>query len=704
MKRKARFLLGAIPAAPVLFLGVALANTDVSPKKLNLLLISIDTLRADYLGCYGGRAAATPNIDALAGRGVLFKRAFAHNPLTLPSHANILTGLTPLGHGIHDNLGFRLSSTTLTLAEHLKKQDYQTAAFVGAFPLDSRFGLAKGFDIYDDFYGEKASPGSFFFTERRGEEVVGRALTWLRERGKDRWFLFLHLFDPHQPYAPPSPFAEKYARNLYAGEVSYADDCLGRLFRFLGQTGLEAETLIILTSDHGESLGEHGEDTHGYFAYNSTLHVPLIFWAPRLFKEKIVLDGQASHADIFPTACALFGLTAPDALHGRSLLPLIEKKTSVARPIYFESLAPSYNRNWAPLRGVIQGKLKYIDQPLPELYDLGADFQETDNIFSRERAALGQKTLAGLMAEASKVKPQTRVKEGKDVEKAMRSLGYLAGQAGSSKTSFTSADDLKTLLPVHRKLMEAVTLFSHGRSQPAIQILEDILDEDKDLMTAYEYLANIYYQDGDKDKAVGVLEKGLSVAPSHVQMKGRLGIFLVELGRLDRALKVLLEALALDPDDAELWNYLGVCYWQLRQFERAEESYNRALVLDANYASAFNNLGSLYLSRSDPDGALRFFDKAIAFDPRLASAYNGKAVALSMKGRLEDSVVFWQKAVACEPRHQMALYNLGLALLKLNKPKDALPYLERYLELLPQTDPEREKISQLVNSLKASIK
>ncbi|MHB8056035.1 MAG: sulfatase, partial [Candidatus Aminicenantales bacterium] len=309
--------------------GLQGAPSASGPVRPNILLVTIDTLRADHLGCYGWKTAQTPAIDALAARGVLFTRAFAHNPSTLPSHTNILLGLTPNAHGVHENSNFIVRDEFLTLAEWLKTQGYATGAFIGAFPLDSRFGLGQGFDVYDDNYGSQ-DPMDLAFVERKGDVVVGRAVEWLRHQSGP-WFAWVHLFDPHQPYAPPEPFKSRYPGDPYDGEIAFADSALEKLFDFLKEQKLADKTAVVLTADHGESLGEHGESTHGYFAYNATLHVPLILAVPGLLPSR---SGEnVCHIDIFPTVCEIVGKKAPAGLQGRSLFPPAEGTKSADRPI-----------------------------------------------------------------------------------------------------------------------------------------------------------------------------------------------------------------------------------------------------------------------------------------------------------------------------------------------------------------------------------
>jgi len=340
--------------------------------KQNVLMITIDTLRADRLSCYGNQDLKTPNIDMLAERGVLFSRAFGNTSTTLPSHANIFLGTTPNFHGVHENLNFIVNQDLLTLTERLKANGYSTGAFVGAYPLDSRFGLSQGFDVYDDQY-QRDHSANLSSLERKAEIVVGAALDWLQVQ-KQPWFLWIHCWDPHNPYDPPEPFKTQYQERLYDGEIAYVDMALGVLLDYLGENDLFDSTLIIFTGDHGESLGQHGEETHGYFAYNSTLWIPLIISFPETVQGRS--EDYVSHIDIFPTVCDILGIEKPSFLQGISLFPTLKGKKLPERQIYFESLYPYYSRGWAPLKGFIFKKKKFIDCPLLEFYDLGNDFNE----------------------------------------------------------------------------------------------------------------------------------------------------------------------------------------------------------------------------------------------------------------------------------------------------------------------------------------
>jgi len=637
----------------------------------------------------------TPNIDSLADKGVLFLKAFAHTPTTLPSHANILLGTTPLYHGVHDNSSFIVREEFLTLAELLKEQGYSTAAFVGAFPLDSRFGLTQGFDVYDDNYGSISSQ-EFSYVERKAEAVVEKALKWL-ENENNPWFLWIHCFDPHQRYNPPEPFNTQYKNNLYDGEVAYVDFALGKLFAFMEENNYDENTVIIFTGDHGESLGQHGESTHGYFAYNSTIWVPLIVSFPGVKQGRV--NQNVSHIDIFPTVCDILGMNKPSFLQGISLLPAIKGKKLAKRAIYFESLYPYYSRGWAPLKGYIERSNKFIDSPLPEFYDLEKDFMEFSNLAENENLNKYKKDLEKLIEELSSAdKSEKKQKINRETREKLQSLGYISTLQAARKKSFTSKDDLKVLLPYQNKLTKAMSSYHKGNIEEGINLLKEIVAERNDLALAYTYLATLYGEQGRLKEAIEVLKEGIDNNPSSYRIFNSYGIFLTKIGQYDAAIEIFKKGLALIDYDPELWNYLGVAYWRKRDFEKALDAYQKALSLDNNYPIIFNNLGSLYLSlflktksRSDHQKSIRNYKKAIELDPDYASAYNGLGAAYRHAGNIEGAIYCWEKAVELNPDLGFALYNLGLAYLATGDKTQALSYLTRYKEKHYRTLPPEEK-------------
>jgi arylsulfatase A-like enzyme/Flp pilus assembly protein TadD len=683
------------------------AKKNAAKNPWNVLLITIDTLRADRLSCYGGDRLQTPNIDGLAARGVLFEKAFAHTPTTLPSHTNILLGATPLYHGVHDNSNFVVDKKFLNLAGHLKTYGYSTAAFVGAFPLDSRFGLTQGFDVYDDNYGTPAQQ-EFTYVERKAEAVVEPAIEWLGGRRPGQpWFLWVHCFDPHQKYDPPEPFLTRFKDHPYDGEIAYVDFALGKLLAFLKDRKFDSSTLIVFTGDHGESLGEHGESTHGYFAYNATIHIPLIVAPPGGKPGRV--EQNVGHFDIFPTVCDLLGIEKPGSLQGISLVPAIQGKKLPNRPIYFESLYPYYSRGWAPLQGYVEGTEKFIETPVPELYDLKMDFDETVNLAEQAKLDKYREKLGDLIKEFSLEQSSQSARLDRETRERLRSLGYVASPQASGKVNFTEQDDLKALLPYQNKLQMAMGAYHHGRLEEGAALLREIIAERKDFDLAYSYLATIYKEQGKLKEAVSVLRQGTENNPRNFKILSTYGIFLVEVRAYDAAVEILKKAIDLIDYDPEVWNYLGVAFYEKGAYDDALEAYDRALALDTDYPLVFNNLGALHFSaflktkdKAAYDKAVAAFRRAIALDPNYPSAYNGLGVALRSAGDLEGAIANWTKAVELKPDYAYALYNLGLAHLLKGDKAAALEYLTKYkagfYNRLPAE--EKKKLDELIAKCK----
>ena len=686
-----------------LIAGLGAARELYGETKPNVLLITVDTLRFDRIGVYTQRFVRTPRIDELARRGTVFTRAFAHNPETLPSHVNILTGTTPLYHGVSDNTGYTLDPRFLTLAEYLQQRaGYATAAFVGAFPLDSRFGLTQGFDHYDDYYGTR-NQREFFFVERPAARVIAPAMAWLDKQQKS-WFVWVHLFDPHQPYQPPEPYASRYAADPYSGEVAYVDEQLGILFDYLRKRGWLDTTMIVFTADHGEALGEKGEPTHSYFAYNNTIHVPLFLVVPG--GRARTVDVNTAHIDIFPTVCAWLGLPVPRHIQGRSLAPLLRGEKAppemAARPVYFESLAPFLNRNWAPLRGTIQENTKFIDQPIPEVYDLASDMEEKNNIAAQRDLNRLRGGLQALMRQSGgqgMIQRQKRIDS--DTERKMRSLGYLSGTAADQKKkAYTIQDDLKTLLPVQNKLLDSVALIQLGRRQEGIRQLREVIDRSPAFILAYTHLATVLVDAGQAREAIQVLEQGLKSNPANIRLLAKLGVTLAEYGDPQKAIPVLRECVQEESFDPEHHNFLGIAYYRANEFSEALQSYQRAMALDSHYAPVYSNVGSLYLSRSLTSGdsqsvqlAIQNFQKALAVDPLLYSAYNGLGGAYKKMGRNDEAIRNWKKALELNPDFAFPLINLGVTYLEMNDARTALAYFAAYKEKFYHKISEAEKAS-----------
>jgi arylsulfatase A-like enzyme/Flp pilus assembly protein TadD len=642
----------------------------------------------------------------LAVKGALFDRAIAHNPTTLPSHANILLGTTPVYHGVHDNSNFRVAEDFLTMAEHLKSNGYPTAAFIGAFPLDSRFGLSQGFDVYDDFYPSKSSSASSP-AERKAEKVVEAALGWL-EKQNSKWFAWIHLWDPHTLYLPPEPFKSQFKDDPYSGEVAYVDSELGKIFDYLEGDDMLEKTLVILTGDHGESLGEHGELTHSYFAYNSTLWVPLIITGPGVDAGRI--DEYVSHIDIFPTVCDILGIEEPPFLQGISLVPLMKGKKIKKRAIYFESLSPYYNRGCAPLRGFVEERKKFIDSPLPEFYDLENDFDEEKNLVQEINLDNYRKELKDLEKDLSSPQRETsRQRIDREAQEKLRSLGYIVSPASQLKKTYGPEDDLKALLPFQQKLDAAIISYDEGEVEESIKLLNEIVQKRKDFAPAYLYLYPIYRALGQKEMAMEIMEEGYKNNPANYAIVSSYGVLLVRERKWDKGIEVLQKALGLIDFDPEAWNYLGVAYWRKGEDQKALEHYRKALSLDDTNALVFSNLGALYLSifmRSKKGEShfqsMEHFKKAIELDPDLALAYRGLGVGYKVTGKTKEAITIWEKALELSPNDDFLVFNLGKANLEIGSKAQALKYFEKYLLLKENTisPEERREIEALIQKCK----
>ena len=674
----------------------------------NVLLISVDTLRADHLGAYGA-PVPTPTIDRLAEEGVLFEKTITPVPVTLPSHTSLFTGTYPIAHGVRDNGSFQLDQSRQTIAEAFQSAGYRTAAFIGAFALDSRFGLDQGFDHYDDFYGDTSAFGDFAISERPADEVLKPALAWLEEQQGEPWLAFVHLWDPHHPYLPPSPFRESHFDDPYTGEIAYVDNALGRFLNELeAQGGLE-NTLIIFTADHGEGRGEHGEKTHGTFAYETTLHVPLIMNWKGVLPAGRRVPLRVRLIDVAPTVFELVGFEPQEEHQGRSLVPLVLDPTQEAeRETYFETLSFNLNRNWAPLTGVYIGRHKYIDLPIPEIYDISADPRETRNLYE-QGTELGETMRAELdrvieaystdetrAIQTSEVDPETKER--------LRALGYVidAGQTREIR-EYTEEDDPKRLVQLSDKLDSGVAAHVTGHPEEAIRIFRELIEERPTFSNAYANLAHVLQDTGRYREAIAVVENAIETGVQTRTMMGRLGLYYQEAGDLEKSVAILESVLEADPKYVEALNYLSVSYSGLGRFPEAIRTIDKLLELDSSYASAYSNRGSVYLAMGRLADAEIQFDRALELDPRLAIAWNGMGVVHARAGRQAEAVLVWKRAVELDPRQYDTLYNLGALLTQLNRFPEAIPYLDQFARTAPRSryGEDIPKVERLIAQLRA---
>ena len=648
----------------------AARDTSPSSARPDVILVTIDTLRADALGYAGSSRVETPFLDRLAAEGRVFTNAHAHNVVTLPSHANILTGLLPYQHGVRDNTGFVFREELKTLGDYLRDDGYRTGAFVGAFPLDARYGLNHGFEVYDDNYSGEGSIDSFKAPERSAQEVLEAARRWWKSNeGRER-FLWVHLYDPHAPYLPPEPFRSQYSESPYYGEVAWVDHSLGEFLRpILSQ---DRSVMVVVTSDHGEALGEHGEETHGLFAYEETLAVPLLIWeresVPPSKDERFV-----RHIDLAPTILKRVGIAIPESLHGESLLTGADD-----RETYFESMTSLLHLGGAPIVGTIRQRHKFIDVPIPELYDLVEDPDEARNIIDDERRlalAMREELRREIPAE-----PVHANATDSEESRKLLSLGYFAGGGGGQR-EFTTEDDPKNLAEAYGRLQRVVTAYQSGDASGTIQLAQQLVREYPQMTIAKDILTHALQEDERPEEARDFLEREVAKGTANDSLRRRLGLILAESGEAERAVEILSEfSSSRDPD---LLNAYGIALADVGRTEEATGVFRAVLEIDPNDGTAYQNLGIVALRGGDLQGAQGQLSRAIELDPELPLAWNTLGVLYAQTGRTAEAVDAWQKAIDLDPRQYDALFNLGIVAARIGRVSVARAALERFVEVAP---------------------
>jgi tetratricopeptide (TPR) repeat protein len=687
-------------SAVVLIVGVAALWLLRAPAPIieprrdhNVLLITIDTLRADAMSVYGGRAR-TPRLEQIASRGATFSFAHSHAVVTLPSHASLLTGTYPYEHGVRDNNGYRVKKDQATLATRLKALGFATGAFVGGFPLDQRFGLNAGFDVYDDRIAEVGSTIDFSLPERRADAVVDPALGWINgQTGK--WFTWVHVFDPHAPYLPPAEFASQYPNDPYAAEIAWTDAALGPLFDRLATQ--PRPTLVIVTADHGEGLGDHAELTHGIFAYESTLRVPMIVAVidpSRAPARGVRVDTPVRHIDVVPTVLEAIGVPADATLPGASLLPAVDGRGG-DRPSYFEAMTANISRGWAPLRGVIVGREKYIDLPEQELYALDSDPVEKQNLSATRRDRVD--VLLNALRAFNMAAPSLPGEETSAVRDRLRALGYVGGSPAPPKDRYRDEDDPKRLIEIDALLHRAGDEYQRGFVQKAIGLFSEAIGRRPDTADAYRYLAFVYWQAGRPDLAIQTLETALARGISHRDVRVKLGIYLAETGTPARAIS-LLDGLA--GDDIEALNALGIAFARAGREADALRTFNHALEIDPTNGLAWQNIGTVQLQSGDRKAAETSLRRALGIDASLPGAHTTLGVLLSQTNRQVEAIDMWKRAVTLDSAELDALYNLTVTLIDMGRINEARPYGERYISIAPPSTHARDaaRIKQLLNA------
>ena len=609
------------------------ACTKREQPKYNVLLITLDTFRADRLG------PATPTLTRLAGDGVRFDNAASAVPLTLPSHATILSGLLPLHHGVRNNGANAFPGDRPTLATLLSANGYRTAAFLGAFVLDHRFGLNRGFGVYDDEIPRDPTLGDHLEAERRGDAVADRALAWLGGNDGRPFFAWVHLYDAHAPYAAPEPFRSRYASSPYDAEIAFVDEQVRRL---VGAIDRE-HTIVVIAGDHGEALGEHGELTHGLLLYEPTLRVPMIITAPGMLKPHVVKT-PVSLTDIAPTVAGLMGLQISG--DGHDLSPALrDRKEPATSDVYAETEYPTVF-GWSGLSALRRGNSKYISAPAPELYDLARDPGETRDVYSEDRRTMRALSTALAALTATATKPTETSAPDAETMAKLASLGYVGGMPSNRSGP---RPDPKVMVPLFRKFEEATWATTAKRYDEAAVLLEDLMKRDHENPIFRASLAKVE------------------------RMRGR----------PERAIELFREAIAFAPDDAHAWYNLAAAFQEAGDLKRAAEAVREALKRDAASADAHNVLGIIDSADGKPMLALEEFQKAVAIDPRNARIHNNIGNAARSLGRNDEAEAAFKRAIELAPNYPDPLNGLGALNIDRNRFAEAVASLDRALQLAP---------------------
>jgi arylsulfatase A-like enzyme/Tfp pilus assembly protein PilF len=620
--------------------GAVLRAADARP---NVIVITIDTLRADHLGCYGYRQIQTPNIDELARSAARFTHAYTPVPITLPAHTALFTGSFPMATGMHDFSGNKLPASAITLAKVLRENGYTTAAFLGSAVLDSRFGLNQGFDTYfDHFDFSRLDEANLDQMERRGDLVMDEALDWLKANPRQPFLLWVHLYDPHYPYTPPEPYASRYITHLYDGEIAFDDVQVGRLISFLKETGTFRKSLIVLAGDHGESLGEHGEKTHGFFIYNATLHVPLLIKSQE--PPRRVVDDEVSLVDVMPTILQALRIPVPASVQGRSLLTeVVGRNAPGSSNLYSENYLPLLHFRWSQLRGLQVRGLKYIDAPRPELYDTRSDPHETKNLYN-SRQALGHELHDRLFAMLRRYTPASGVAAGEKeltdpaLFERLRSLGYVAVSAGTfSDAGGKSLPDPKDRVGVYELISDGMADGQHGRYEESLRKLREAEKIEPASLTI-EYLTALdYYRLKDYPHAFEHFQSALKLDPKFALATYYLGLTQLESGDLEAATASFQRTLELDPTNFVAAYNLGATYTRQKRVNEAIQAFQLAVTILPDYAEAHEALGELYLYLKRTEDAVRELERAVAIAPGMRKAHYHLGRAYETQGRAADA-------------------------------------------------------------------
>jgi arylsulfatase A-like enzyme/Flp pilus assembly protein TadD len=659
----------------------ALAATLPARKPApNVILITIDTVRADHLGCYGAKNVQTPTLDALARDGIVFERAVSQVPLTWPSHTAILTGTYPFQNGVQDFTGPPLAPQFRSVAQAFRQHGYATGAVVSAFVLDRSFGLVRGFDAYDDaFSAETFQQKDLGLVDRKAVDSVTHAIEWLKKTPRRPFFFWLHLYDPHSPYDPPEPYGTQYAGHLYDGEIAYADHELGRLITWLKRNQLYDRSVIVFVSDHGESLGDHGEKEHGFFIYQSTVHVPLIVKPPAGsgFRPGRV-SGPVETVAVAPTLVRLAGIK--DVIEKQFQSPgLLRGDAGKEEPAYSETFYPFSFFGWSPLHSLETSRYKYIDAPQPELYDLSTDPAEKNNLAAQQTAMIA--VLKDKLQERLKNNPFTKAEGGTagldpDAIKKLQALGYFAYRSALYRSGLPTAalvsqlPDPKERLWEFNATIEASEAFGAADFEKGEALLNQVRKKDPQQYIIPFMLGEAALKQKMWERAVSDLQECLRLNPNFDQAMTSLARALYLKGDVPGAKNWVDNALKLNSQNYRAWYELGLIN-SAADKTAAVVAFEKSISIQPNFALSRRDLGMLEFHQQKYSEATEHLAKAIELGLNTPALYNFLGISYSRTNRLREAVAAYQKALKLDPKLAEAHLNLAYAHQRLNRPAAA---------------------------------
>jgi choline-sulfatase len=642
-------------------------GTAARPSDLNLLIVSLDTTRADRIHAYGFQDIETPTLDRLASEGVLFRQAATAAPLTLPAHTTIFTSKVPPEHGVRDNGGFFVDPSETTLAEALRDRGFRTGAFVGAYVLDSKWGLDQGFDTYfDNFDLSKYRAISLGAIQRPANEVVDKALEWLTTVAGQRFFGWVHLYDPHTPYEPPEPFKSRYPGRPYLGEIAFTDSQVGRLVDFLRQRDLLDRTIIVVVGDHGESLDDHGEGSHGFFIYESVVRVPLIIRAPMKGAPSRQVADVVRTLDIAPTVAELLGVQKMASGDGVSLVPLMTGATpELGLEAYSESTYPLYHYGWSDLRALRSGRFKLIAAPRPELYDLEQDPGERTNLFDERRQLADRmiSRLAELEARFTKTdRPNTEPEVDPEARARLAALGYVGSFVASAPpdASRSGLADPKDKIRVFNLISKARDISKdEKRFDQVVGMLTQVVGEDPKVVDAWFMLGNVHTRVNRQEQGIEYFKRVLALKPDDEMAMVNMANAFRQLGRDEEALVGYRRFLQLDPKNSQVRYQVAQILIDRGELDEASKLLNEALQLEPKMVAARNALGAVALKKGDLPQAEREIRAAIAQRADVRLAHFNLALIAEERQDYRTAVDEYLKEIELHPSSYKAIFNLG---------------------------------------------